>query len=110
MSQSPHVFRQVIRNTGFQGLTFGSLALSNILIVIAIGRLAGPDKLGSFSFAITLTLFGLVFGDLGIGILLTREVSRPKPRPEDPPAPAPRRPATPRIPETGATQAFLCWR
>lgn len=76
MNRLPHPFHRVIRNTGFQGLTFGSLALSNAIIVIAVGRIAGPDKLGSLSFAITVTLLGSILGDLGIGMLLTREASR----------------------------------
>ncbi|MDH7486878.1 MAG: flippase [Anaerolineae bacterium] len=82
MNRPASPLRRVVRNTGFQGLTFGTLALANAVIVIAVGRIAGPDKLGSLSFAITVTLLGSILGDLGISMLLTREASRLREQPE----------------------------
>ena len=76
MNQTKLISHRFMHNTAFQGITYISIAVSNLLVSVFIGHLAGPEKLGSFAFAITITLLGAFLSDFGIGLLLIRLIAR----------------------------------
>lgn len=68
--------QRIAKNTSVQIVTYGARALASFLIVLLIARLAGPESLGVFSLAITFTAAATFLADLGLGLLLVREISR----------------------------------
>ncbi len=67
---------RIFKNVATQGLTYGIRAASGFLIIVFIARLAGAESLGLYSFTITFTMAAAFLTDLGIGLLLIREIAR----------------------------------
>jgi len=61
----------------FSGQTFGRLI--RIAIIIYAARVLGPASWGAFSYAMSLVAFMIIFSDIGISAIVTRESAR---RPE----------------------------
>ena len=68
----------VFKNAIAQLFTYGIRAISDFVIVVLIGRLAGVSNLGIYSFAITFSLAARFMLDLGFGMYLVREIAKNK--------------------------------
>ena len=68
----------VFKNAIAQFFTYGIRAISDFVIVVLIGRLAGISNLGIYSFAITFSLAARFMLDLGFGMYLVREIAKNK--------------------------------
>ena len=62
----------IFRNAIAQLVTYSTRAFSDFFIVVAIGKLAGVNNLGIYSFAITFSLAARFMLDLGFGMYLIR--------------------------------------
>ena len=70
-------FRQkIIKNTFwlFSGQLIGRLI--RVLIVIYAARILGPASWGAFSYAMSLAAFMLIFSDIGVSAIVTKESAR----------------------------------
>jgi O-antigen/teichoic acid export membrane protein len=67
---------RVAKNTMMQGITYIARAVSTLIVTVFIARLAGVQSLGVYSFAITFTTAAALLADLGISLLLIREIAR----------------------------------
>lgn len=70
--------QKVAKNTFWLTVSnFGGRLLRAIIIIYA-ARILGAAGWGAFNYAITLAAFLTLFGDLGINVILTREIPRAK--------------------------------
>jgi O-antigen/teichoic acid export membrane protein len=75
--------RLVASNTGAQVVTFAARAVAGLAAVVLVARHGGPQQLGIFLFALTLSqMFSFAVG-LGLPNLITREVARQPNRSRD---------------------------
>lgn len=68
------------RNAGAQALTFALRASSSVVLLSVLGHRAGPQQVGSYTFALQFTTMLTFLAGLGLQNLLVRETSR---APED---------------------------
>lgn len=71
--------RVIARNTGWRMIAFGGRTVGGLVATVLVARLEGPNGLGRFQFAMTLTLLLSFLVQLGLQKLLVRELAR---RPE----------------------------
>ncbi len=64
------------KNTLAQITGYAAEVFSQFIFLIIIGRLAGAENVGDFSFVVTYTMAFTFLTDLGLGWLLSREVAR----------------------------------
>ncbi|MAV64364.1 MAG: hypothetical protein CMG00_04135 [Candidatus Marinimicrobia bacterium] len=69
---------KVFNNVIFQSITFGIRAISDFIVIVLIGKMAGISNLGIYSFAISFSLVSRLMLDLGFGMYLVREISKNK--------------------------------
>lgn len=74
-----NVIRRVAKNSVFLLLTQGVTLGAGLILSIAIARFMGVSNFGTFSFIMAFTELFIV-ADLGMNLLITREVSRDKSR------------------------------
>jgi O-antigen/teichoic acid export membrane protein len=65
-----------ITNIASLVLTFGIRAISDLLIIIMIGRYSNLENLGIYSFALNTSFMARLFLDVGFGLYLVREISK----------------------------------
>lgn len=70
------MFEKIAKNTLwlFAGQIFGRLI--RVAIVIYAARLLGPASWGAFSYAMSLAAFLLIFSDVGVSAIVTKEAAR----------------------------------
>lgn len=70
------MFKKIAKNTLwlFAGQIFGRLI--RVAIVIYAARLLGPSSWGAFSYAMSLAAFMLIFSDVGVSAIVTKETAR----------------------------------
>src|SRR3989338_5881549 len=68
--------QKIVKNTFwlFSGQILGRLIRAAIVIYAA--RILGPASWGAFSYAMSLTAFMLIFSDVGVSAIVTKEVAR----------------------------------
>lgn len=70
------MFEKIAKNTLwlFAGQIFGRLI--RVAIVVYAARLLGPASWGAFSYAMSLAAFMLIFSDIGVSAIVTKETAR----------------------------------
>lgn len=70
------MLNRIIKNSLFVFISQGLLLVSNIIVYGLIGRKLGPTDFGNFSFVMAYIGLFTVLADFGLGIYISREVSR----------------------------------
>jgi len=68
--------RRVAKNSIAQMLGFLGKGLTSFVVIVSIGRLAGVESVGDFSFVVTFLAFFVFIAQMGIPNLLVRELAR----------------------------------
>jgi len=76
----------ILKNTFWLAVGKGVSTLLKIFLVIYIAKILGPTEFGKFTFALAFIGLFVIFSDLGISKILTREFARDKEKERDFPA------------------------
>jgi len=70
--------RRIYKNTAYLGIAEVVSKVLQFLVMLYAARLLTQQDFGKFSFALSLSFIAVILADLGINVLLIREVSRNK--------------------------------
>ena len=76
--KSMNTVQIIAKNTGVSGISQIISSILGFFLLIYIARYFGEVKFGKYSFAISFTALFIVFADIGISGLITREIARNK--------------------------------
>jgi len=78
--ENTRIKQTIIKNTFWLTLAQAISRILKLILIIYVARILGATEYGKFTFALALVSLFVVFSDLGLGAIITREFSREKER------------------------------